>query len=134
MSETFMKYLIDNSIVDKKFPSLAKREKLIGRKRPKYCELHESLYLDTKQGEIVADHNHKTGKYRGWVCQTCNTGLLPEIDRLINSGIDAEDIKIFLNKIVDYVTTDGENIAKLFAHNKPRYKDLEQILISQMEL
>ena len=26
-------------------------------------------------GKIFADHNHKTEKFRGWLCQECNLGL-----------------------------------------------------------
>ena len=26
-------------------------------------------------GEICLDHNHTTGKFRGWLCQSCNLGL-----------------------------------------------------------
>ena len=25
--------------------------------------------------KLVADHNHKTGKFRGWLCEPCNWGL-----------------------------------------------------------
>jgi hypothetical protein len=25
--------------------------------------------------DIVLDHNHKTGKVRGWICDSCNTGI-----------------------------------------------------------
>jgi hypothetical protein len=27
------------------------------------------------KGEIILDHNHKTGKFRSWLCYSCNIGL-----------------------------------------------------------
>lgn len=29
---------------------------------------------------MVADHNHKTGKFRGAICQNCNTKVLPLLE------------------------------------------------------
>lgn len=48
---------------------ISKLEALIGRKRPKNCEICNA---ETK---IVFDHCHKTGKPRGWLCDRCNTTL-----------------------------------------------------------
>lgn len=48
---------------------LEKREKIIGRKKPEQCELCGSI------GRICFDHDHKTGKFRGWICLRCNMTL-----------------------------------------------------------
>jgi len=28
-----------------------------------------------KNSKIVFDHDHVTGKFRGWICDSCNRGL-----------------------------------------------------------
>ena len=42
----------------------------ITRPRPAFCERpgckHHALHLD---------HNHKTGRFRGWLCTRCNVGI-----------------------------------------------------------
>lgn len=44
-----------------------RKEKLAGRKRPESCEI---CYAVAKR--ICFDHDHKTGKFRGWICTNCN--------------------------------------------------------------
>ena len=39
------------------------------RKKPDYCE------VCGRNDRIVFDHNHKTGEFRGWLCNGCNTAL-----------------------------------------------------------
>ena len=41
-------------------------EELAGRPKPKNCE----VCAGTKR--ICFDHNHKTGEFRGWLCESCN--------------------------------------------------------------
>ena len=31
--------------------------------------------IEQKNSRIVFDHDHKTGKFRGWICDSCNRGL-----------------------------------------------------------
>lgn len=45
---------------------LKEREKLVGRKKPEQCEICGAI------SKIVFDHNHETGKFRGWICDRCN--------------------------------------------------------------
>lgn len=108
----FLQYLERNSVL--RSNGVAKYEFKIGRLRPVYCELHDRMVLYPKSTNEypVADHNHKTGAYRGWICRTCNMQLLPEIDRLRNLGIESDDIKAFLRLLVDYVFSDGKNLSK----------------------
>lgn len=47
-----------------------KQEEIAGRPRPKYCEV---CWREDKK--ICFDHNHKTGKFRGWLCHKCNVVL-----------------------------------------------------------
>lgn len=104
--------------------TLQAKELKVGRKRPRYCELHEALYLDPRTDKPPhADHNHSNGKYRGWICMTCNIQLLPEIDRLRQAGVDAEYIKTFLTLIVDYVFTDGAVLFKRGLVSKRPWED-----------
>lgn len=44
-------------------------EKIAGRRKPEQCELCGAL------GRICFDHDHKTGKFRGWICHRCNSAL-----------------------------------------------------------
>lgn len=45
------------------------QEEIAGRLRPKTCEV---CYLP---GRIIFDHDHSTGKFRGWICSQCNLAL-----------------------------------------------------------
>ena len=48
-----------------------KQDKLAGRVRPERCEI-PSCASDKK---VVFDHCHKSEKFRGWICDNCNTTL-----------------------------------------------------------
>ena len=39
------------------------------RLKPKQCEVCGAM------GRICFDHDHKTGKFRGWICIRCNSAL-----------------------------------------------------------
>jgi hypothetical protein len=45
-------------------------EEIDGRPRPDICELCGSPSF-----RIVFDHDHATGKFRGWICYSCNVVL-----------------------------------------------------------
>jgi hypothetical protein len=42
------------------------------RPMPDRCELRGCL---PGKFSLVRDHNHRTGKFRGWICALCNTAL-----------------------------------------------------------
>jgi hypothetical protein len=46
-------------------------EKRVGRPRPSSCEICHTPF----KKQPHADHDHKTGHYRGWVCNRCNSVL-----------------------------------------------------------
>jgi RNase P subunit RPR2 len=46
-----------------------RQEEIAGRPRPTICE------VCWQPGQIVFDHNHKTGEFRGWICADCNKTL-----------------------------------------------------------
>jgi hypothetical protein len=41
------------------------------------CEICNTTLKDIDRGpkRFVLDHCHDTGKFRGWLCQSCNTGI-----------------------------------------------------------
>ena len=45
------------------------REILAGRKKPEQCEVCGAI------GIICFDHDHETGRFRGWICHRCNAVL-----------------------------------------------------------
>ena len=69
---------------------IQKLQKLAGRERPDNCE------LCGERGHTVFDHNHGTGKFRGWLCHRCN--------RVLGSVKDDPNL---LQKLADYLNRDG---------------------------
>ena len=61
-------------------------QKIAGRKISKQCEICGSF------GKICFDHNHETGKFRGWICSRCNTTI----------GLVEDNIEL-LNKLIKYL-------------------------------
>jgi len=54
--------------------TLAGKERIAGRKRPDLCEA--CGLIETKSSRSLCfDHNHITGKFRGWICHHCNLAL-----------------------------------------------------------
>lgn len=81
------KYRIDNKgkmNMSKNRYNKEHMELLIGRPKPTHCE------LCGRGGKICADHDHQTGKYRGWLCSNCNCslGLMDENSEFIHRLID----------------------------------------------
>jgi len=55
------------------------RRKVAPRKMPSQCEICGAFGSEFKRG-LCFDHDHKTGKFRGWICTRCNVtiGLVKE--------------------------------------------------------
>jgi len=67
--------------------SLTKNQKLelrAGRKKPDKCEL-----CGRQSKRICFDHNHKTDKFRGWICNKCNIAL-----GMVNDNIQTLELMI----------------------------------------
>lgn len=47
-------------------------ERLAGRPRPAVCEVCKQ---PPGKKALAFDHNHTTGKFRGWLCTKCNTAI-----------------------------------------------------------
>ena len=67
------------------------REKAAEKKRPERCEICNELGNNFKYG-LHYDHDHKTGKFRGWLCGNCNLVL----------GLVKDNIEV-LEKMVVYI-------------------------------
>jgi len=59
--------------------------------KPEQCEICGTFGTDFKKG-LFLDHDHKTGKTRGWICCRCNTIL----------GM-AKDNAETLSAVIDYI-------------------------------
>lgn len=71
-------------------------EALAGRPRPDACEVCGGTNYagNGRLGvKTVFDHDHQTGKFRGWLCDACNTAL-----GLLKDNPDT------LRKLADYLT------------------------------
>ena len=69
----------------KKYQDFLKlREEQAGRPKPEICEACEEKRL-----YIVFDHDHETGKFRGWICDRCNKtlGLVNDNRQILESLI-----------------------------------------------
>ncbi len=42
---------------------------------PFECPICHKKTIAGITSKVVIDHNHKTGKIRGWICDSCNTGI-----------------------------------------------------------
>ena len=56
------------------------------------CPICEKRTIVGVTANLVRDHNHKTGKARAWICDSCNTGL----------GRFKDDIKL-IKKMIKYL-------------------------------
>ena len=54
--------------------SIAYKRKHPPRPKPEQCEICGAFGDETRK-RLCYDHDHKTGKFRGWICQRCNTAL-----------------------------------------------------------
>ncbi len=64
-------------------------EELAGRCKPEQCEICREFAGTGKKG-IHFDHNHTTGKFRGWICMRCNLtlGLVKDNKELLQAMIN----------------------------------------------
>jgi hypothetical protein len=60
--------------------------------RAEYCDICEKFVGNVGKNGTHLDHNHITGKFRGWLCRRCNLTL----------GA-LEDNTIILNKMINYI-------------------------------
>lgn len=77
------------------------REKLAGREKPEHCE------VCGKKGIICFDHDHVTGKFRGWICNRCNVAL-----GQVKDNIDT------LHKLINYLNVFNNDSNKKDSESK----------------
>ena len=92
--------VVGKSIDGKKLS--ASERKRMNEKRPPnktifVCPLCEKRTIVGITANIVRDHDHKTGKGREWICDSCNTGL----------GRFKDDI-VILERVIEYLKRFGE--------------------------
>jgi Recombination endonuclease VII len=93
---------------EKEYIKTRREEKYLkeaGRPRPEICDVCQ------RKCRIVFDHCHKTGKFRGWLCNPCNQslGLLtdsPEILRKLANYLENFNDKIN-NETENQYTNEG---------------------------
>jgi hypothetical protein len=69
-----------------------KKDAKATRLRPDVCEICGRHGNKHKKNGIVFDHDHDTGKFRGWICSYCNVAI----------GMMEENID-YLNKVIQYL-------------------------------
>lgn len=74
-----------------KIQNINEKERIAGRKKPEQCELCGAF------GRICFDHDHKTGKFRGWICHRCNVvlGLVKDNTELLNQMLNYIETNIW---------------------------------------
>ena len=60
---------------DRKLKKILREIKKTAPPRPDCCECCGRKASDTAIGTLVLDHDHQTGKFRGWICDRCNLGI-----------------------------------------------------------
>ncbi len=83
-------------VIDGKKLTVSERKRMNEKRPPDktvfVCPVCEKRTIVGITANIVADHNHKTGKGREWICDSCNTGL----------GRFKDDI-VILERVIDYL-------------------------------
>jgi hypothetical protein len=72
------------------------RTKKAGSARPDVCEICGGDGSTHRSGNILFDHCHLTGKFRGWICNDCNAAL----------GFAKDDPEL-LRKMAEYLERSG---------------------------
>lgn len=52
-----------------------RKDEKANKPRPFNCEICGNLEGDDRNSRIAFDHCHKTGKFRGWICGSCNKAI-----------------------------------------------------------
>jgi hypothetical protein len=82
-----------------------------GGPRPDDCELCGRV------GPVCFDHCHKTGKFRGWLCRGCNSGLgqygddVEGLQRILGRSSETSARLVWLQRALDYLVRRSETSA-----------------------
>lgn len=78
-------------------PRKMKKEYRTDVPKSQSCDICQQLASELKKG-LAFDHDHKTGKFRGWLCFPCNSAL----------GLAKDNIEILL-AMVEYLKKSRED-------------------------
>jgi hypothetical protein len=55
---------------EKKLSQQLRKAKIDAKEKPSHCEC-----CGKETTILILDHDHTTGKFRGWICRNCNQGI-----------------------------------------------------------
>lgn len=94
---------------------LTNQETIAGRVCPEVCDLcgnaeSRKKPRSSETQRMSWDHDHKTGKFRGWICHDCNTSLGK-----------AKDNPSLLRRMAEYIETGGACVDNAFGYTPTNF-------------
>lgn len=91
---------LKNQMRGTKISDRAKLEEIAGRPIPNNCEICGAEASSFKK-RLHFDHSHKTGRFRGWICNNCNwvLGLVKDNKEVLQQLIEYLLMEDFINSL-----------------------------------